>query len=212
MARAKKTITNEESYWLPFPKRLRELLDSPNETQEKLANAIGVKRQSISQWQNGITSPDINVLKKISDYFNVSADYLIGRIDVKSPEIDSMAIHKKTGLSDEALKEIAFFNSTPGFKHIMETINKFMSSIDFRPLMIELHNCQNEKIIIERKGEGYSNIIMDEIDPRTTKAFQLYLLQKIFTDLVMKILPDNPIKPFEETEYFKNLISKKESE
>jgi len=103
MARAKKTITSNEARNLPFPTRLRELLETSGETQEKLANAIGAKRQSIGQWKDGITTPDINALNKIADYYKVSTDYLLGRIEVKSPETTNMAIHEKTGLSDEAI-------------------------------------------------------------------------------------------------------------
>ena len=103
MARAKKTITSNEARNLPFPTRLRELLETSGETQEKLANAIGAKRQSIGQWKDGITTPDINALNKIADYYKVSTDYLLGRIKVKSPETTNMAIHEKTGLSDEAI-------------------------------------------------------------------------------------------------------------
>ncbi len=109
MARAKKTINKEGNFNMPFPTRLRLLLEEgkPNGvTQETLAQFVGVKRQSISQWQYGITSPDVNYLIKIANYFNVSADYLLGRIDVKAPEIDNMAIHKKIGLSEEAITNL----------------------------------------------------------------------------------------------------------
>lgn len=110
MARAKKTTTTEQTYKMPFPTRLRRLLDSPGETQEKLAKGIGANRQSIGQWKDGLTSPDVIVFEKIAKYYNVSADYLIGRIDSKSPMIDNMAIHARTGLSDKAIDVISNFD------------------------------------------------------------------------------------------------------
>lgn len=87
-------------YDMPFPTRLRELLNRPGETQGKLAEAIGVQRQSIGQWKDGITSPDINAFNKIADYYNVSADYLLGRksLDDTTP-IESLRAER------EALKQ-----------------------------------------------------------------------------------------------------------
>lgn len=106
MPRAKKIVTSNEAYNMPFAKRLRELLDTPGETQEKLANAIGASRQSIGQWKDGVTSPDINSLNKIANYFKVSSDYLLGRIDIKSPDADIVAICEKTGLAEETIKRL----------------------------------------------------------------------------------------------------------
>lgn len=62
-----------------FTHRLRILLGEPGETQGKLADAIGVKRQSIGQWKDGTTVPDIVSLGKIADYYKVTTDYLLGR-------------------------------------------------------------------------------------------------------------------------------------
>ena len=83
--RKKKSIDSD----FPFAKRLRSLLEEQNITQLVLAKAIGVSRQSVGQWENGKTIPDILDLKKISIFFGVSADYLTG--------VDNMEI---TGLLD----------------------------------------------------------------------------------------------------------------
>ena len=47
-------------------------------TQQQLADYIGCSRQSISLYIEGKRNPDIEVLKKISDFFQISADYLLG--------------------------------------------------------------------------------------------------------------------------------------
>lgn len=80
MARTTKTDI-EDAYYARFPTRLRLLLDRKGETQGKLADAIEVHRQSIGQWKDGTTVPDIYALKKIADYYNVSSDYLLGLSD-----------------------------------------------------------------------------------------------------------------------------------
>lgn len=38
---------------------------------------INTTRQSIGQWKNGDTVPNIIMLKSIAEFFNVSADYLL---------------------------------------------------------------------------------------------------------------------------------------
>ena len=47
-----------------------------NLTQEKLSNKIGVSRQTLSNWESNITSPDINQAKTIAEIFKVSLDDL----------------------------------------------------------------------------------------------------------------------------------------
>ncbi len=40
--------------------------------------ALGVSNSTITRWENGLISPSIDHLHSIAQYFNVSADYLIG--------------------------------------------------------------------------------------------------------------------------------------
>ena len=46
-------------------------------TQEKAAEALGVSRQTISNWENGRTYPDIVSVIKMSDLYSVSLDRLL---------------------------------------------------------------------------------------------------------------------------------------
>ena len=38
---------------------------------------LNISRESLSYYENGKRNPDIQLLKSMSDYFNVSIDYLI---------------------------------------------------------------------------------------------------------------------------------------
>ena len=55
------------------------LRKAKNITQEELAKIIGVTNQAVSKWETGGGLPDIELLPKIADYFNVSIDKLFGR-------------------------------------------------------------------------------------------------------------------------------------
>ena len=46
-------------------------------SQEQLAEKIGVSRQAISKWEGGLSVPESEKLIAISEYFNVTLDYLL---------------------------------------------------------------------------------------------------------------------------------------
>lgn len=57
--------------------RLKELRKSRKITQTELANILNVEQTTVSKWENDKTMPDIEMLKKISGYFNVSISEII---------------------------------------------------------------------------------------------------------------------------------------
>jgi len=61
--------------------RLRELRKSNGVTQEELADVIGVKKSTISLYENNRSDPADEYKIGIAKYFNISLDYLIGVID-----------------------------------------------------------------------------------------------------------------------------------
>lgn len=48
-------------------------------TQAQLASALGVQYQTVSKWENNISTPDIPLLPVIADFFGISLDELFGR-------------------------------------------------------------------------------------------------------------------------------------
>ena len=46
-------------------------------TQEQAAQALGISRQTISNWENERSHPDIVSVFKMSDLYSVSLDYLL---------------------------------------------------------------------------------------------------------------------------------------
>ena len=66
-----------------------------NISQEELAEKIFVTRQSISNWENGKTYPDIHSLLLLSSLFGISLDQLVkGDIDIMKEEIKKDEIAK----------------------------------------------------------------------------------------------------------------------
>ena len=66
-----------------------------NISQEELAEKIFVTRQSISNWENGKTYPDIHSLLLLSSLFGISLDQLVkGDIEIMKEEIKKEEIAK----------------------------------------------------------------------------------------------------------------------
>ena len=85
--------------------KLRELRKSKNVSQAKLGSILGVTAQTILNWENGIYEPNISQLIKISDYFNVTIDYLVERPHtISKAEEVGLALSKIPG--DELIKFI----------------------------------------------------------------------------------------------------------
>ena len=52
-------------------------------SQEELADKIGVSRQAVSKWESEQSSPDLEKIILLSDYFEVTTDYLLKGIESK---------------------------------------------------------------------------------------------------------------------------------
>ena len=73
--------------------------------QEELARAIGISTQAVSKWENGGT-PDVYLLPKIADFFEVSVDCLFGREAAESRDVvDVMATKFRALTDDQKLKQ-----------------------------------------------------------------------------------------------------------
>lgn len=62
--------------------KLRELRKKCGLTMKELGMEIGVAESTVSQYETGKRQPDYETLLKLSEYFGVSVDYLLGRESV----------------------------------------------------------------------------------------------------------------------------------
>lgn len=64
-----------------FAERLKELREEREFSYVKLAKELGVSAVAIGRWERNLRIPNIVELKKIAEFFGVSADYLLGITD-----------------------------------------------------------------------------------------------------------------------------------
>jgi len=62
---------------MALPEKLYALRKKSGLSQEQLAEALNVSRQSISKWEGGSAMPESDKLLALSNYFGVSLDYLL---------------------------------------------------------------------------------------------------------------------------------------
>ncbi len=61
--------------------RIRALRENAGLRQIDVANATGIDQKTLSNYETGKTNPDSYSLIKLADFFDVSIDYLVGRVD-----------------------------------------------------------------------------------------------------------------------------------
>ncbi|MCZ3667409.1 helix-turn-helix domain-containing protein [Limosilactobacillus vaginalis] len=68
--------------------KIRELRLEHRMSQTEFAKAIHSSQQAVTKWENGKSEPSSSAIADISNYFNVSSDYLLGRTTEKVPDKD----------------------------------------------------------------------------------------------------------------------------
>ena len=64
--------------------RIQLLRKSKGISQEELADKVGVSRQAVSKWESEQSTPDIEKVILLSDFFDVTTDYLLKGIETVS--------------------------------------------------------------------------------------------------------------------------------
>lgn len=70
-----------------FGDRLKELRKERDLTQEEISEICQVAKQTISNWENNVTQPPFDIVKKLAQYFGVTIDYLL---DFTQDDADNM--------------------------------------------------------------------------------------------------------------------------
>lgn len=82
--------------------RIKELCKKHGTSISKLESELGFGNSSIKRW-GSTSSPSIDKITKVANYFNVSIDYLIGREDIASKTSD--VINDKEVISYQRARE-----------------------------------------------------------------------------------------------------------
>ena len=80
-----------------YGKRLKKLREELNLKQSELAKTFNISSSAIGMYERKDREPNIDLILKFSDFFNVSTDYLLGNTNNKN--LDDASSKINTGLS-----------------------------------------------------------------------------------------------------------------
>ncbi len=66
-------------------KRIKDLRQDLDIKQREIASFLDIDQSTYSDYENGKLNIPIDALIKLSDYYNTSIDYLVGKTDVSKP-------------------------------------------------------------------------------------------------------------------------------
>ena len=107
--------------------RIKEVRKANNVTARELAMHINVAESTMSLYENGKREPDFKTLLKISEFLNVSIDYLLGNDEQKEPTVVA---------DDELGEDVIIFHrdgKTQKRKFTKEQMAMFMAMVDAIP-------------------------------------------------------------------------------
>jgi transcriptional regulator with XRE-family HTH domain/gamma-glutamylcyclotransferase (GGCT)/AIG2-like uncharacterized protein YtfP len=107
-------------------KFIKELRIKNNLTQAEFASLFGVTYQAVSKWENGKNIPDIEILKQISEHFNINIEEILnGKSKSKRKKIHIIPIVIIILIIVSVLILILFNKNTFEFRTISTTCSDF---------------------------------------------------------------------------------------
>lgn len=212
----KAILRTEYNYDSVLPVRLRTLMEERKTRQEDLAQICGVARQSIAQWKDGNSRPDIDSLLRISMYYNVSTDYLLGSTEYRTMCVETKAMMEYTGLNEKAIESLhemscaeEIIETSYGAQSLSDSsvecaaLSEVLSSKNFpyfvglvagyieeRLILTRLTNGLSEKMfyISNPKAEDKTNVRDKVIEHNERADLYLFRIQETIKDIVKEIV------------------------
>lgn len=86
--------------------RIQNLRKGKGISQEELADSVGVSRQAVSKWESEQSVPDIEKIILLSEYFQVTTDYLLKGIESRKQDDETKPDARIFGMAATALNFI----------------------------------------------------------------------------------------------------------
>ena len=77
-------------YYIQFGENLRKLRTERGLTQKELGDRVGLSKAVVSKYENSLGYPSLDMLIKISAFFGVSTDYLLGAASKKTLDLSGL--------------------------------------------------------------------------------------------------------------------------
>ena len=121
-----------------FHERLKQIRKSRNVTQSQVSAMLEISTRNYQSFEYGECKPSFDTLIALAEYFDVSLDYLVGRIDENKGE-------------SESTKEISGNNQILNHSHL-ELLEKLLNSMKYGNIVLIV---QDKKIVQIEKTEKH---------------------------------------------------------
>jgi transcriptional regulator with XRE-family HTH domain len=108
-------------------RRLKSLREAVGISQEKLAEALGSTQSSVNRYENGQSTPPVEMFRRYVDCFDVSLDYIFGRTD--KPQGATYEFKPKVAPDKEEMRrfiEMCFDPASPMNEKLKEALYLMM--------------------------------------------------------------------------------------
>lgn len=166
-------------------KQIKGLRKRDNETQEELAKAIGCKKATISNIEQGNSAPSLKIAKNIALHYNVSMDYVCGLTDdtaIPSNILDCLCHHISLKIESMRMSQL----------HKIPVISINKGLFDYLKVLAQAQQFQEEKIPdelinawIEKEAEKAKNALRSETG---TVKYALLSTRYIASDEMLSLL------------------------
>jgi transcriptional regulator with XRE-family HTH domain len=103
--------------------RLKYLRKQQRWTQEQLAQYLNISRSQISKWENGDLLPDVQSLEKLSNLYNVSVDFLIGKHSSKKELLREVRRwYQADDISEKMIRIIDYLKQNPDIEEAIYSL------------------------------------------------------------------------------------------
>ena len=109
-------------------KRLRTLREALSLSQAKLAELLGITQSSLNRYENGQSTPSVDLLRKYADFFDVSMDYIFARCDEPQGKLYRYQPKVwKNAAEMEQFVEMCFDPKSPYYDRMKESVLRMFS-------------------------------------------------------------------------------------
>ncbi|MBB5324188.1 transcriptional regulator with XRE-family HTH domain [Anoxybacillus tepidamans] len=102
---------------------LKYLRKQRNWTQEDVAQHLNVSRSQISKWENGEMLPDLQSIEKLSELYDVSIDFLVGKRTNKKELLREVSrIYQTDAVDEKMLDIIDYLKQNPDIEQAIHSL------------------------------------------------------------------------------------------
>ena len=118
-------------------------------TQEKLAEKLDVSSAAISKWERGISTPELSMVCKLADCFEISVDELLGRTNCLLPEEEKYSENSMKQYDLELRKNVAAkYENRVGKANLLDEL----ADVDDKVIQLVLRKLNNTTLLCALAG------------------------------------------------------------